>query len=200
MSRLKIIRIILWGFVALCLAGLAGLYVTDRSGGTLSQADQAPLRPDFALTGGDGQTVTAADFHGKWMLVFFGFTHCPDICPLGLANIAQVMDQLGPDAAHVAPVFISIDPDRDTPADAADFAAQFDAGITGLSGTPEQIADAASNFGVYYEKIEDDSAPDGYTMGHSAAIFLVDPDGNLARTFDYNAPAATMADDLKQRI
>ena len=135
--RLRTIRWILWGItgaVSLSLA-LAIFWRDDRFGTEPSRATDA-FRADFELTDHQGMVRTDEDFAGRWLLVFFGFANCPDICPTTLAEVAAVMDGLGAKAARVQPLFISIDPERDTPAALAEFVPRFDAGIIGLTGTP----------------------------------------------------------------
>ena len=148
--------------------------------------EQAPLAGadvggDFALTGSDGQTVRWGDFTGKWRIVYFGFTYCPDICPTDMSRMAQGLElyaQDAPDlAAQVVPIFISIDPERDTPDKVGQFVAAFSDRAVGLTGTPEAIKAAADSFGVFYSKGE--TTGDGaYLMNHSNVVYLFDPQGN----------------------
>ncbi len=148
--------------------------------------EQAPLAGadvggDFALTGSDGQTVRWGDFTGKWRIVYFGFTYCPDICPTDMSRMAQGLKlyaQDAPDlAAQVVPIFISIDPERDTPDKVGQFVAAFSDRAVGLTGTPEAIKAAADSFGVFYSKGE--TTGDGaYLMNHSNVVYLFDPQGN----------------------
>ena len=147
--------------------------------------DQAPLAGaaiggDFALSGPDGETVRWGDFAGKWRIVYFGFTFCPDICPTDMSRIAQglkLYTQREPDlAANIVPIFISIDPERDTPAKVGEFVAAFSDKAIGLTGTPESIKAAADRFGVYFSKGE--TTGDGaYLMNHSNIVYLFDPQG-----------------------
>jgi protein SCO1/2 len=140
------------------------------------------------------------DFRGRWMLVFFGFANCPDVCPMGLATMADVVDALGPRAADVQPLFVTVDPERDTPAALAEYVPRFHPAILGLGGTPEQIARTAETFAVYHERIEDPAAPDGYTMGHTSSILLFDPEGAFVRTYEHDRKAEEIAADLGARI
>jgi protein SCO1/2 len=110
------------------------------------------------------------------------------------------MDGLGEDAAKVQPIFISIDPERDTPMTLADFVPRFDAGIIGLTGTSDQIAETAETFPIYFERIEEASAPDGYTMGHTSHLFLFDPRAGFANSWPYGTPAEEILADLRKRI
>lgn len=143
---------------------------------------------------------TQEDFTGKWMLVFFGFANCPDVCPTTLSEVSAVMEMLGEGAKEVQPLFISIDPERDTPAKLAEFVPQFDAGLIGLSGTPEQTALTAKNFFIFYEKIEEAQSPDGYTMGHSSQLFLFGPDSEYIKSWQYGTTAEEIYSNMKDII
>ena len=199
--RLKTIRWILWGItgaVSLSLA-FAILWRDDRFG-TEGSREPSAFRADFELTDHQGMARTDEDFSGSWLLVFFGFANCPDVCPTTLAEVAAVMDGLGEDAVRVQPLFISIDPERDTPAALADFVPRFEAGIVGLTGTPEQISATSRSFYIYYEKIDEAAAPGGYTMSHSSQLFLFGPDGGYVTAYAYGTPAEEILADLKERI
>jgi protein SCO1/2 len=199
--RLKTIRWILWGItgaVSLSLA-FAILWRDDRFG-TEPSRETAAFRADFELTDHQGMVRTDEDFAGRWLLVFFGFANCPDVCPTTLAEVAAVMDGLGVSAPKVQPLFISIDPERDTPAALADFVPRFDAGIIGLTGTPKQISETARSFYIYYEKIEEAAAPGGYSMSHSSQLFLFGPDGAYVTAYAYGTPAEEIIADLNGRL
>lgn len=199
--RLKTIRWILWGItgaVSLSLF-LAVLWREGGFGPEKSPETQA-FRADFELTDHLGMVRTEEGFAGRWLLVFFGFANCPDVCPTTLAEVAAVMDGLGEDAARVQPLFISIDPERDTPEALADFVPLFGAGIVGLTGTPDQISATARSFYIYYEKIEEAAAPGGYSMSHSSQLFLFGPDGGYVTAYAYGTPAEKILADLNERI
>jgi protein SCO1/2 len=169
------------------------------------RADQAvegepAFRADFTLTDHTGMVRTQEDYAGRWMLVFFGFANCPDVCPTTLAEVAAVMDGLDEDAAQVQPLFITIDPERDTPSVLADFVPRFEAGIVGLTGTPDQIDRTADSFHIFYEKVEEAAAPDGYTMGHSSQLFLFGPEGGYVKAWSYGTPAEEILADLRGRV
>ncbi|QFT99714.1 SCO1/SenC family protein (plasmid) [Roseovarius sp. THAF8] len=143
---------------------------------------------------------TEEDFEGQWMLVFFGFTNCPDICPTTLSEVAAVMEGLGDDASKVQPIFITIDPQRDNPTALAQYVPKFDAGIIGLTGTPEQIDETSETFPIFYERIEEAAAPDGYTMGHTSHLFLFDTQAGFAKSWPYGTPAQDILADLRERL
>ena len=180
-------------------SGSLSLWV-DYRGYSTRQVQEPAFGADFELTDHQGTVRTDDDFAGQRLLVFFGFTNCPDICPMTLAEIAAVMDGLGENASRIQPLFITIDPERDTPEALADFVPRFDAGIIGLTGTPEQIGQTADSFHIYYDKIEEAAAPDGYTMGHSSQLFLFDQSGGYAASWQYGTPAEEILTDLRERI
>ncbi|WP_090929446.1 SCO family protein [Palleronia marisminoris] len=164
-------------------------------------ANPAPaFHAEFELTDHRGMLRTQEDFADQWMLVFFGFTNCPDVCPTTLAEVAAVMDGLGKHADRVQPHFISVDPERDTPAALADFVPRFDAGIIGLAGTPEQIERTADNFHIFYEKPEEAASQGSYAVGHSSQLFLFDPSGGYVKAWQYGTPAEEILADLQERV
>lgn len=188
------------------LAGVAAiafvwlLLWADYRGDRARSDSEPPFRAAFDLTDHTGIVRTQADFVGRWMLVFFGFANCPDVCPTTLSEVAAVMEGLGDEADKVQPLFISIDPERDTPSELADFVPRFGAGIIGLTGTPEQIAGTADSFHIFYEQIEEAAAPDGYTMGHSSQLFLFGPDAGYLTSWQYGTPAEEILSDLRELI
>jgi protein SCO1 len=133
----------------------------------------------FTLEDGNGKTVTDQDFRGKYMLVYFGYTFCPDVCPTTLNAVADAMDKLGPKAARLAPLFITVDPKRDTPDVVKQYAAAFGPRIDGLTGTPDQIAKVAKEYRVYYAEHRTGPGPNDYTMDHSSILYLMGPDGRF---------------------
>jgi protein SCO1/2 len=170
--------------VAVAVAGLAAasLLVVWLLGGLPSAGTLSPssgtIGGPFALTGADGQPVSDRDFRGRWLLIYFGYTHCPDICPTTLAEISQTLDLLGADAAQIQPLFVTIDPDRDTPQIVGDYVKEFDPRIIGLAGKPGEIAAVAKAYRVFYAKREAAGANGGdYLMEHTAFIYVMAPDG-----------------------
>jgi protein SCO1/2 len=131
----------------------------------------------FALTGSDGMTVTEQSYRGKWLVVYFGYTYCPDICPTTMMELAQALQALGPRAAGVQAVFISVDPQRDKPDLLAEYLKAFDPRFIGLTGSSMQISAAAKSFNVFYERHDIDDG--NYTYDHSTYLYLVDPAGRL---------------------
>ena len=155
---------------------------------------QAPLGGAFSLVDSDGRQVTDQTFRGKWLMVFFGYTHCPDVCPTTLADIAQALDQLGPLASQIQPLFVTVDPERDDPATMRDYTQAFGTRILGLTGSPAQIAAIAKAYHVYYAKHPEGT---GYSMDHSAIVYVMRPDGTPAGFLTPDIGASAIADKLK---
>ncbi len=133
-----------------------------------------------------GRNVTERDFHGKFMLIFFGYTYCPDVCPTELQTMSEVLDTLGGEAENITPVFATIDPDRDTAAVLADYLSNFHARFVGLTGGAAQVADLAKTFGVFYSRVKSQNTSDqdkDYLMNHSSFIFLMDAKGKFRAAF-----------------
>ena len=150
----------------------------------------------FTLTDNTGKHVTDQDFHGKYTLVFFGFTSCPDICPAGLQLIAGALQKLGTKAQLITPIFISVDPQRDTPEKLAAYVKNFDPRLVGLTGTPEEIAGVAKAYKVYYAKVPSKERPDNYTMDHTSIIYVMDPKGEFVTHFT----PSTSVDDMAAKL
>ena len=160
-----------------------------------SQQPQGQIGGTFALTDHDGKLVHDYDFHGHLLLVYFGFTQCPDTCPLTLQMLTKTMELLGDKANQVTPLFITLDPSHDTPAVLKDYLTNFDKRIVGLTGTEDQVKDVENIFKVYAAKKgnnEKDSSA-GYTIEHSSYIYIMDKDGKFLAVQPFNAPEAEMA-------
>ena len=154
---------------------------------------------DFRLPDVDGKERTLQDFRGKAVVVFFGYTQCPDVCPTTMAEIAQAKQILGADGAKVQGVFITVDPERDTPQLLKAYVANFGPDFVALRGSPEQTAATAKDFKVYYKKVEG-KTPGAYTMDHSAASFVYDPQGRLRLYTRYGTGPQALAGDLRQLL
>jgi protein SCO1 len=159
----------------------------------LTGADYAK---NFSLPDVNGQTKTLADFQGKVAVVFFGFTQCPDVCPTTMAEVAQAKKLLGKDGDKVTAIFITVDPERDTPQVLKAYMDSFDPSFTALRGSEAQIAALAKDFKVYYKKV-DGKTPTSYTFDHTAASFVYDPQGKLRLYTRYGLGAQALADDLR---
>ena len=166
--------------------GAAGTLLASAIGGPFRLVDQ------------NGKTVTDADLKGKWSLVYFGYTHCPDACPTALNDIAIALDELGPQRNAVRPVFVTVDPERDTPAVLKSYVTAFDAPILALSGTPEEIAQAAKGYRVYYAKHPE--AGGDYSMDHSSVIYVMDPQGRFTASFTQENSPEEIAERLKKLL
>lgn len=152
----------------------------------------------FTLTDQNGRTVTDADFHGRYMLIYFGYTYCPDVCPTSLQVMADALDLLGPKADEITPVLITIDPQRDTSELLRDYVANFHPRMVGLTGTQEQIAAAAKAYRVYFAKAEQDGGV--YLMDHSSIVYLMGKDGSFLGHFGHNTPADKMAEGIRKHL
>ncbi|MHB1122856.1 MAG: SCO family protein [Ramlibacter sp.] len=151
---------------------------------------------DFQLTDHDGRPRTLKDFRGKAVVVFFGYTHCPDVCPTTLSEIAEAKRLLGPDGAKVQGVFVTVDPQRDTPEMLKAYMANFGPDFVALRATPEQLAAVAKEYKIYYKKV-DGKTPDSYTMDHSAGSYVYDPQGRVRLYTRYGTGPEALAADLK---
>jgi len=154
----------------------------------------------FTLTDQDGRTVSEKSFAGKYMLVFFGYTYCPDICPTELQVMSAALDQIGPVADRIQPIFISIDPARDTPEVLKSYVGNFGPRLIGLTGTPEQIAAVAKAYRVYYARAGNTASATDYLMDHSSIIYLMGPDGRFLTHMAYTTDAAKLAAQLKESV
>ena len=160
-------------------------------------ASGAAIGGPFTLVDARGQTVTDRNFHGKWMLVYFGYTFCPDVCPTTLTNIAQALVQLRSHATDLLPVFITIDPQRDTPKVMGDYVKAFDPRIVGLTGSKAQIAKVAQEYHVYYAKQANSGSGDDYLVDHSSFVYLMSPQGKFAKVMPGSLSAGEMADAIR---
>jgi len=142
--------------------------------------------------------VSDQTYRGKWLLVYFGYTFCPTTCPTALVDIAFALEQLGSDAAKVQPLFITVDPQRDTPSVMSEYARSFDERIVGLTGTPQQIAAVAQEYGAYYAPHNAGPGAADYVIDHSTYIYLMDPDGKFVRGFDADTPGARIAHSVRE--
>lgn len=192
MRGLRILRVALWA-AALTGAAVFGL-VQGGVIGPGSERRSLPVAPavagiggPFRLTSHTGRTVTDKDLKGKPSAVFFGFTHCPDVCPTTLSDLTDLMRELGPDADKITPVFISVDPERDTQRVLADYMQAFDPRILGLTGTTAEVDLAVQAYKAYYRKGAASSSG-GYTVDHTAIVYLMNKEGQMASSLDSHEP------------
>lgn len=173
---------------AACAPEAAKFRSTDITG--------AEFGRELSLTGHDGKPRTLADFRGKAVVLFFGYTHCPDICPTTLADMAAVMKAIGPDAAKVQVLFVTLDPERDTPEVLAKYLPAFDAGFLGLYGDAAATQKAAKEFKIFYEK-RPGGAPGAYTVDHSGQSYVFDAEGRLRLFVRHDRIAQDLVPDLR---
>lgn len=193
-------RLALVALLGLIVGGLAAVGLLpdarERLTGPLPSVGKALVGGPFTLVDHNGKTVTDKDFRGRYMLVAFGFTHCPDICPSGLQLMAAAVDALGARSERVTPVFISIDPERDTPAQLAQYVKSFHPRLVGLTGSPAAVDVAVRAYRVYARKVEDAKSTVGFTFDHSSLIYFMGPDGSYLAHFSH----ATSVDKLVERM
>ena len=162
--------------------------------------DDVLVTADFNLQNASGKIVTAKDFRGKYMLVYFGYTHCPDICPTTLLLMSNALADIGAKASKIQPIFITLDPERDNPKATATYTSHFSKDLLGLSGTAEQIKRAADGFKVYFSKVDQSNSAIGYVVDHSSFIYLMGPDGKYVDHFASNVSEQELADGLSHAI
>ncbi len=180
--------------VGLGAYSLVGVFEEERE-----SAGQVAIGGPFSLVDHSGRRVSEADFKDQHMLLYFGYTFCPDLCPTALQAMSEALDALGPDAAGVQPVFVSIDPERDTPAVLAEYRQHFHDKFRMLTGTLEEIRAAAKMFRVYFTKVDDDGSDD-YLMDHSSIFYLMGPDGGFRRHFSHRDSIETVAKGVMEAL
>jgi cytochrome oxidase Cu insertion factor (SCO1/SenC/PrrC family) len=173
------------------IAAVLALVLGASLGRAQAEEQRLPLSGPLVLADADGRTVTSNDFPGKWLLIYFGYSHCADQCPTALSAMVEALDEIGAAADQIHPLFITVDPERDHGPALRDFTTAFDKRIVGLTGSAEQIAAAARALGVKYEKVLD--AGDDYVVDHSATLSVIGPDRREALTFAMAEPYAVAA-------
>jgi protein SCO1/2 len=181
--------------LVLCLAVV--LLVTGRDG-VPNMPQVAAIGGPFSLTDQNGRTVTEQDLKGKPFLVFFGYTNCPDFCPTTMFEISEVLKKLGPAADRTRALFITVDPERDTPAALKDYVSSFDPHIIALTGEPEAIAAVAKSYRAYYRKVP--LKDGGYTMDHLVLVYLMDKEGRFVSRFKLDRPIDASAAELRKYL
>ena len=195
---MKMVRLVLWGLVVV----VAVLVVAKFSGRWAEETQVATAGGpggDFTLTAHTGETVSSQQFRGRYMLIYFGYSFCPDVCPLDLQKLSAALYQLeeeGFDTTPIQPIFITIDPERDTAQELASFVPDFHPRLIALTGTLPEITKVADDYKVYFAKRAQEGTDD-YLMDHSALIFAMDPDGKYVRLFSTRDKPADIADSLR---
>jgi len=185
-------------FCALALALAASIVLWRLADQMEPAAGVASVGAPYTLTDQNGHPRSDRDFHGRWVLLYFGYTFCPDVCPTTLAKMSAALGKLGPQANRFVPVFITIDPERDTPSVLKTYLAAFGSNFVGLTGKPSDIAKVAHAYRVYYAKHP--LAGGNYAMDHSSVIYLIDPNGNFVKAYDDEASPVSLAADLKKTV
>lgn len=203
-------RYLRWALIVLvvgALGAVAGLVIRDLVGdgdlrGPVATTGAAAIGAPFKLTGHHGDQVSSEDYRGQYMLIYFGYTFCPDVCPTELQDMGLAIDALGRDGERVQPIFITVDPERDTVDVLADYAPAFHPRMMGLTGSADEIAAVAKSFHVYYARAKGaaDTPPDEYLMDHSLLIFLMGPDGAYLARFPHGTSVETLAAGIRKHL
>ena len=198
-SRQKLIFALVVLVIA-AVTGLGALWLTRSLPEGPIGSGSALVGGPFTLTDHNGKRVTDQDFRGRYMLIFFGFTYCPDVCPSELQVMSAALDELGPKAEKIQPIFITIDPARDTPEAMKLYVANFHPRMIGLSGSPEDIAQVAKAYRVYYARAKGSENQPDYLMDHSTILYLMGPDGKFVKHFTYGTDVKGLAAALEENI
>jgi len=161
---------------------------------------KATIGGPFEMVDHNGRQVSDQTFKGRYLLVFFGFTHCPDICPAALQTVTAALERMGPKADKIAPLFVSVDPERDTPEILKEYLSYFDARIIALTGSQEQVAKMVKTYRAYARKVPNSEAADDYTVDHSAFLYLMAPDGTFITHFSPTVSFEKMAERISREI
>ena len=197
MSTHATTRRIAFAAVTLLIAVAIGVYALMSSPQQGQRSfGEALVGGPFTMVNQKGETVSEKNFAGKPMLLFFGYTYCPDVCPTELQVMAEALRQLGDKASDIQPILVSIDPARDTPQVLADYVANFGPQFVGLTGTPEQVKAMADAYRVFYAKVENKDDPQAYLMDHSSIIYLMGADGKFLKHFTYSTDAKALAEGI----
>lgn len=187
-----------WLAATLCLCLWAPPLLAQHE---LGPGETKDIMPRYLLQDVNGRATVPDDFRGRYQLITFGYTFCPDVCPTTLTEMAAVLQALGPLAEGVQPIFVSVDPERDTLAVLKTYTAFFDARIIGMTGSPALVSRAADNFKVRYQKVyEKSAASDRYAVDHSAGMYLLAPDGGFLKKFAFATPPAEIVAAIRQQM
>jgi protein SCO1/2 len=189
-------RVLLGAFACVTLYGL-GAFATLTSDMWSGSGNTGQIGGPFVLTASDGTVVTDRTFRCRWMLVYFGYTHCPEVCPTTLLSVAKTLEELGPLAANVQPIFVTLDPERDTPEVIGEFTRAFDSRIIGLTGKTAEPAAAAKEYRVFFRKMVSNDGRD-YFLEHSSYIYLMNPNGGYVTLFSHEQIEAS--NDVAARL
>ena len=196
LARLRQLLIIMLAFLGGALIAL--LVLPGPASKPSATSGKAEVGGPFTLTDHTGKRVTGKDFRGRIQIVYFGFTLCPDICPAGLQVMAAALDELGPLADKIAPIFVTLDPGHDAPALLADYVRSFSPRLIGLTGTEAEIRDLAKAYHVYYRREPDPNSTTGYTIDHTALFYVMGRDGQYVTHLQHSTSTDDMVARLKQ--
>lgn len=206
------LRIIRWTSLSIAVVLVAAWVVVWLTGAGAQRNDLSPagvsggvgVGGPFSLTDQSGRPVTDQTYSGRWMLVYFGYTSCPDVCPTELQDLSATLDKLGPDSVRIVPLFVTLDPQRDTPGVLADYTKLFDDRLVGLTGTPDQVAAVAAAYRVYFAKVANKDAngkeASGYQVDHSSFLYLMGPDGRFRGLFRPGTSPQELAEAIRERM
>ena len=195
-SRPKLIAAFAMIILAVVIAALGLTTLKPASVGS----GVALIGGPFTMLNQKGEVVTEKTFQGQYTLIFSGFTNCGDICPAELQVMTEAFNQLGPLADKITPIFVSIDPERDTPQVMADYVKNFHPRLQGLTGSPEQVAGFAKTYHIFYQKVPNPKDPKDYEMDHSSILYLMGPDGKFVTHFTYTTDPKALAEGLKKAL
>lgn len=194
---MRTIRLILWGLVALAVLGAGALLLTRESGSDVQETiTGSSFGGPFTLTGADGQPFRSSELAGKPHAMFFGFTHCPDVCPTTLARLVRLRKQFEAGERPFEIVFVTVDPERDGPEEVGKYAELFGDSVIGLTGSPAQIEQVKKQYGIFSEKVPDGSG--GYSVDHTATVLLFDKNGDFISTISPEEPDSAALAKLKR--
>lgn len=199
--RLRLLLVVLAGFLIGAIGGAAVLLTKGAPAPPVETTGKALIGGHFALIDQTGKPITDRDFRGRYLLVFFGFTHCPDICPTELQVMAAALEALSPqERKEIVPVFITLDPERDTPEVMAAYVKNFGQDFVGLTGSAESISAVAKAYRIAYSKFQQDKTSGDYTIDHSSLVYLMDKNGDYITHFAYGIPAAKITEMLRRYL
>ena len=196
MQKRNALHLIAAGALSLCATGLLGACSEKKAEFRGVDVTGAEYARDIPLTDHNGQPRHIKDFAGKVVVVFFGYTQCPDVCPTSMSELAEVKRSLGADGDKLQGIFVTVDPERDTPEMLKGYMASFDPSFIALRGTPEQLVAVAKDFKIYFKRV-DGQTPTSYTMDHSAGSYVYDTKGRLRVYHRYGAGAQSLAADVR---
>ena len=202
----RLARTAVFFLIALCVGVAIGFFQISQSDWTATSRSVIKPMAGSAIGGGfslidhNGASVTEKTYAGQYKLLYFGFTYCPAICPTELQKITQALNKLGEKADVIQPLFITIDPERDTPAVIKEYVSLFHSRLEGLSGSVEQVKTVMKNYGIYANKVADKNSPDDYTMDHSSYIYFMSPDNKLISIYHMKDDAEFVAKDIAARL